>query len=603
MAVAAAQGYALHISDSAKESTIDMTTQFAQLDVQTLTAGRGGGAPHRSTVTHSQHSAYSLMGLYRSPNGELSAIPKEKPVITRPLCAARPAASSFLVASLVAIASAALAPTALAAPTLTGRAVLPAQTFAPGPLSGALLGTDPINGVTVPFQSQPVQGFSGALDRGDGSFDVMEDNGYGAKANSADFNLRVYRVRPNFHTASGGDGGVALEALVELSDPKRRAGFPITNDTVLGRTLTGADFDIESVQRANDGSLWIGDEFGPFVLHFSADGELLDAPFATPGVQSDSNPFIPADTGNLPNSKGFEGMAISPDGRYLYPMLEGALKTDPDPQLTLRIFEFDTQAKAFTGRLWKYRLEASGNALGDLQVINEHELLIIERDGGQGPAAALKMIYKIDLARIDAEGFVAKDEVVNLLTIADPAGLSTSVPAPRPDDFGLGDPFLFPFVTIEDVVVLSTSELLVINDNNFPFSTGRNPGLPDDNEFIRIELDSPLNVDAKLLLRAPVLTAREALLAGVQRALADTLEDARQDAKNALALLERAKSIIDTLDVQERGRCQRRIIGAAQLIDHAIDALEKGRAQRGAKALILARELLRHALSVKHPKR
>lgn len=164
-------------------------------------------------------------------------------------------------------------------------------------------------------------------------------------------------------------------------------------------------------------------------------------------------------------------------------MLEGALKTDPEPKLTLRIFKFDTQAKAFTGRMWKYRMESTGNALGDLQAINDHELLIIERDGGQGPAAALKKIFKIDLARVDAQGFVAKDEVVDLLNIADPASLSTSVPAPRPNDFGLGDPFLFAFVTIEDVVVLSTRELLVINDNNFPFSTGRNPGLPDSRKL------------------------------------------------------------------------------------------------------------------------
>lgn len=161
---------------------------------------------------------------------------------------------------------------ALAENMLVGRAVLPAKTFAPGPGSGSLLGANPINGITPPFASQPVQGFSGALDRGDGSFDVLEDNGFGAKNNSADFNLRVYRARPDFHTAQGGSAGVALEGFIELSDPKQRAGFPITNDTQIGRTLTGADFDIESIQRANDGSLWIGDEFGPFVLHFTSDG-------------------------------------------------------------------------------------------------------------------------------------------------------------------------------------------------------------------------------------------------------------------------------------------------------------------------------------------
>lgn len=107
-------------------------------------------------------------------------------------------------------------------------------------------------------------------------------------------------------------------------------------------------------------------------------------------------------------------MAISPVGRFLYPMLEGALKTDPDPKLTLRIFEFDTVAKAFTGRLWRYRLEDPGNALGDLQAINDHEFVIIERDGAQGPAAALK-VFKIDLSQTDPADFVTKTELLDIL--------------------------------------------------------------------------------------------------------------------------------------------------------------------------------------------
>ena len=74
--------------------------------------------------------------------------------------------------------------------TLTGFAALPAQTFVPGSEpSGAQLGTTPINGVTPPFAGQPVQGFSGIVRRGDGSFDVLSDNGYGGKNNSADFQI------------------------------------------------------------------------------------------------------------------------------------------------------------------------------------------------------------------------------------------------------------------------------------------------------------------------------------------------------------------------------------------------------------------------------
>ena len=38
------------------------------------------------------------------------------------------------------------------------------------------------------------------------------------------------------------------------------------------RLLTGADIDPESIQRDRHGDLWVGDEFGPWILHFDADG-------------------------------------------------------------------------------------------------------------------------------------------------------------------------------------------------------------------------------------------------------------------------------------------------------------------------------------------
>jgi hypothetical protein len=55
--------------------------------------------------------------------------------------------------------------------------------------------------------------------------------------------------------------------------------------------------------------------------------------------------------------------------------------------------------------------------------------------------------------------------------------------------------FSFPFVTIENLLPLGQRKLLVINDNNYPFSTGRTAGVPDDNEFMLIGLDKPLALD------------------------------------------------------------------------------------------------------------
>src|SRR5687767_14351999 len=70
------------------------------------------------------------------------------------------------------------------AQTLEALAVLPADTFAPGPTSGQFI--MPANGRTPPFLNrQPVQGVSSVLRESNGDYLGMSDNGFGAKANSA----------------------------------------------------------------------------------------------------------------------------------------------------------------------------------------------------------------------------------------------------------------------------------------------------------------------------------------------------------------------------------------------------------------------------------
>lgn len=166
--------------------------------------------------------------------------------------------------------------------TLTGYAILPGPTFAEGPPSGTLIGVDYNNGQTIPFEGQPVQGFSAIINNGDGTFWAMSDNGFGGFENSADYHLRLYKIQPDFKTADGGSGTIEVLEFIELSDPDGFIPFTITNDYTQERILTGADFDIESVQRAPDGTLWIGDEFGPFLLHVDDSGKLLEAPISLP---------------------------------------------------------------------------------------------------------------------------------------------------------------------------------------------------------------------------------------------------------------------------------------------------------------------------------
>jgi glycerophosphoryl diester phosphodiesterase len=764
---------------------------------------------------------------------------------------------------------------------LVGFASLPADTYGEGPVSGEEISA---NGRTGPFPGQPIQGFSGVQFANSNSLYFLSDNGYGSKDNSADFLLRINRLDPNFKGTENGDGSVKVLDYIQLSDPDNKIPFQIVNEGTSDRFLTGADFDIESFVFDKDGTIWIGEEFGPYLLHFDATGKLLDAPVATPdqfktlngeapkvighrGASGDlpehtleaykqaiadgadfiepdlvvtkdgvliarhepalailsadgsvdlSNtttdvydiskypqfadrkktvsldgtevtgwfaedftleeiktlgaiqrlPFrdqsfngqfeIPTlaeiidlvkeveaqtgkkigiypetkhptysaeeatyvgttekinrniseilidtlkaenftdpsrifiqsfevgnlkdlhdrimpeagvdiplvqlldasgielngtlietqpydlevsndprtygnlrtpqglaeiatyadgigpwkrmivsvkgtdangdgkaddvngdgtvndadkttlpptsliqdahnaglqvhpytfrnedqylaadykgnpelefqqffqlgvdalftdfpDTGdkvrdflsdpqnnlvrspqnpdvlsgdafaNLGGSKGFEGGAINASKTKLYMLLEGTVQGDPAG--ALRINEFDIASREYTGNKIYYKLENPAYAIGDLAVINDNEYLVIERDGGQGAAAEFKKIYKIDLSKTDSNGFVAKEEVADLLNIQDPNDLN-------------GDgktTFDFPFVTIENVLVVDKNTILVANDNNYPFSTGRpgndpqNPVI-DNNEIILLKLENPLNL-------------------------------------------------------------------------------------------------------------
>ncbi|MGK7894225.1 MAG: esterase-like activity of phytase family protein, partial [Xenococcus sp. (in: cyanobacteria)] len=216
-----------------------------------------------------------------------------------------------------------------------------------------------------------------------------------------------------------------------------------------------------------------------FFTDFPATGVTVVNSLAGEFVQSPQNPDLGDALPNLSRSRGFEGMAFSPDRKTLYPLLEGVV--DGDPENALRIYEFDVATSSFQG-LVGYYPTVDGQPIGDFTPINDREFLVIERDGGQGETAEFKKIFKINIDNIDANGFVEKTEVVDLLDIDDPNDLN-----------GDGNTvYDMPFVTIEDVVAIDDNTILVANDNNYPFSQGRADDI-DNNEVVLITLDEPLD--------------------------------------------------------------------------------------------------------------
>ena len=369
---------------------------------------------------------------------------------------------------------------------LVGRAVLPVDTYALGPVSGQFFAGTTTNDITFPLASQPVEGFSAIIDgRHAGELLAMPDNGFGTKANSFDFLIRAYYIEPSFNTAAGGTGDVIVGDHIEFRDPSAVIGFPIINSGTTKRLLTGADIDPESLQRDHNGDLWVGDEFGPWILHFDAAGVLLDPPFAMPGLMSPNNPFLNGAAPTQPNSRGFEAMAISPDGRSLYAALEGATVADGTSTLR-RIFEFDIGEHALTGREWAYHTETAGHLVADMAALDSRQLIVIERDAGKGLTALFRSIYRITIDEPAGQP-LSKQLLVDLTRIPDPNLIS--LPALHTGDIGLGDPFSVVCESVEAVHPVRGHELVIGCDNNFP-NTGRNPLHADDNELIVVDLST-----------------------------------------------------------------------------------------------------------------
>lgn len=412
---------------------------------------------------------------------------------------------------------------------LVAHAVLPAETFIAAPADApedlihsgkyttgefvAKLGSiegksnNRPTGINLPFQGQPVQGHSGIKYMADGTYWILTDNGFGSKANSPDAMLFIRQYQIDW------DRGVFKPLkTIFFRDPDHVIPYRIIHQDSEQRYLTGSDFDPESFQMI-DGDIWVGEEFGPWLLRFNKEGKLKAMVGTTvegqmiqspdhPLLQLPSKPdaLMPAFTAK--RSKGFEGMASSPDGRYLYPLLEGPIYDHNskqydtiDGQNFLRILQFDPKRGAFTGKSWKYILDSNEHAIGDFNMIDDSYGLIIERDNLEGTTdkackvnedkthcfdkpAQFKRIYKV---KLDRQNEIAeKIAYIDLMAIEDPKKVAKKSL--------VDNKFALPFFTIENVDIVDEHYIVVGNDNNLPFSSSRNPNQADDNELVLLEV-------------------------------------------------------------------------------------------------------------------
>jgi hypothetical protein len=238
----------------------------------------------------------------------------------------------------------------------------------------------------------------------------------------------IYYVLPD---RGPGDGGARYHCrwqTIELKPPAApngKASARVVGTTLLfatdGKPLIGAStafdphgpdgnhrFDPEGLRLGPSGSVFISDEYGPYVFEFDSTGHqvrALDVParysIAHPAATKEEE--VEANQSGRVANAGFESLAISPNGKRLYaliqlPLLQDSKRTKKGKVkgLNCRLLEIDLASGAT--REFLYPLDREGNKTCEMLAIDDRRFLVIERDNQAGQSAGFKKIMKIDIS-------------------------------------------------------------------------------------------------------------------------------------------------------------------------------------------------------------
>ncbi|MCO6414731.1 esterase-like activity of phytase family protein [Siccirubricoccus sp. KC 17139] len=365
-------------------------------------------------------------------------------------------------------------------------------------------------GDTLSFGSGLVMDLSTWRRNGDSYSGVLfglPDRGWNTQG-SVDYQARLQRFAITLSPYSGaailpaGPGqqsqlGLNLTQTLGLSDGN---GTPTTGLDASGTRPAGGGFpvlpigangrvalDTEGVVRSRDGSFWISDEYGPGIYRFSADGRMLGAIRAPDalipirnGVEQYSSNNPPAgQPGPTPanpvtgrqNNQGYEGLAISPDGRTLTALLQSATRQDggsaAGTRYYTRMLTYDISnpdAPRLSGE-YVVRLPQYVNAAGQTLVAAQSELLQLNRT------------QYLMLSRDSAAGFTYADaaSAYRAISVVDVSG-ATNIAGSAYDGT---TPVAPAGVLVGSVTPAAVSAFLNMNDNGQLARFGLHNGLPN----------------------------------------------------------------------------------------------------------------------------
>ena len=339
------------------------------------------------------------------------------------------------------------------------------------------------------------------------SFDVMLLPFTGASTTVQNQLSMIYRSSIPLHEAGNPPG--------RGRGPTNKNGTPTTGIDPLDVRPAFFDFpelpvdgdnhiavDNEGIFLAGDQTMWISDEYGPYVYHYDMSGRLLrviNPPDAFIPMRLDPATQKPVEnfSANSPpigqnynlgnpvsgrqNNQGFEGLAMSPDRKTLFVLLQSALIQDLDAtssaairhtRKNTRLLAYDlrgpepTLVGEYVVQLPQFPDPASTTAQtrtaaqSEMHALNDTQFLVLARDSGNGFS--------------DAPNLTSAYRSVDLIDISDATNLAGSKfdsPANPIAPKGVLDPAITPALY---------QKFLDINDNTQLNRFNLHNGPPDD---------------------------------------------------------------------------------------------------------------------------
>ena len=306
-----------------------------------------------------------------------------------------------------------------------------------------------------------------------------------------DFVPSIVKVKLN------GDGTFVTTAWIPLKDAAGKTITGLSNPLKAAKTEAAFDkdgrqlpfdpngLDTEGLVRLKDGTFWIGEEYGPSLVHVAADGKIIER-LVPQGLEGDLSGATYKVTGALPAilmkrqlNRGIEGLAVAPDESALYTIVQNPLANpDADAYKTAtatRILKLDLKSRQVVGE-YVYTLDPAESfkndtsdkqsdvRISELTAVGVDKLIVLERIARTTKLHAIDVSAATNILGTDWD----KEGTSPSLEQIDAADLVAKGITPVSKKLWL-DSSTYPELPekVEGVAIVDGKELILINDDDF----------------------------------------------------------------------------------------------------------------------------------------